>query len=224
MANALSTDMIKPILPGIYEQYGRRKIDVMLSMSHNLIKKHLEDVRITGFSLDKNGNYRFTFNMHAQILVDKSEVGNEEWESVREMYISLTYKGKLMVKEKSRLNKSLVVVHKSAEVSNVKVIGPKDEEMVVEQMMITSAMNVQFEMAISMLKQKEFPLKSPPTPDEIQCLGFKLSDLTVGFNKGYAEFGAAYKKVTEKNERVCSKFLAMLREGPEAFKDLAETM
>lgn len=125
-ANALSTDMIKPILPGIFEQYGRRKIDVMLSLSHNLIKKHLEDVRITGFSLDKNGNYRFTFNMHAQILVDQSAVGNEEWESVREMYISLTYKGKLLVKEQSRRKKSLVVVHKSAEVSNVKVIGPND--------------------------------------------------------------------------------------------------
>ena len=162
--------------------------------------------------------------MNAQILVDKTRMGNEEWESVRELYISLTYKGKLMVKEKSRRNKSLVVVHKSAEVSNVKVIGPGDEEMVVEQMMITSAMNVQFEQAISMLKQKEFPLKSPHTPEEVQCLGFKFSDLTVGFNKGYAEFGAAYKTVTEKNDRICNKFLGMLREGPSAFKDMAASM
>lgn len=132
-------------MPSIYEEYGRRKIDINLSMSHNLIKNHLEGVRMTGVAIDKNGNYRLTFNLHAQFLIDKSSMGKEEWESVRELYISLTYKGKLVVSEKSRRNKTLQIVHKSAEVSQIKVLGKGDEEMVVEQMMITSALNMQFE-------------------------------------------------------------------------------
>lgn len=42
-------------------------------------------------------------------------------------------------------------------------------------------------------------MRTPPTPKEVQCLGFQFSDLTVNFNKGYIEFGAAYKTATEKD-------------------------
>jgi len=58
--------------------------------------------------------------------------------------------------------------------------------------MITSGLNVQFEQMISMMKPKEIPLRNPPTPKEIECLGFKLSNLTVDFKKGYIEFGCGY--------------------------------
>jgi hypothetical protein len=49
----------------------------MFSMSHNLIKDKLEGARITGFALDKNGNFRFTLNLFAQLLIDRT--GGGEW-------------------------------------------------------------------------------------------------------------------------------------------------
>ena len=49
---------------------------------------------MTGFALDKNGNFRFTLNIYAQILVDQSET---EKVNEREIFLGLTYKGKLVV-------------------------------------------------------------------------------------------------------------------------------
>jgi len=68
---SLNTKMVfENLLPDIYETYGNKRFDIMMSLSHNLIKSKLEGARISGFSQDKNGNFRFTFNIYAQILVD----------------------------------------------------------------------------------------------------------------------------------------------------------
>lgn len=53
------------------------------------------------------------------MLVDKTN--NQDWENVREIYLGLTYKGKFVVKEDRPGEKKLIIVHKSAEVSNVKI-------------------------------------------------------------------------------------------------------
>jgi hypothetical protein len=71
-----------------------RPFDLLLSLSHNLIKDKLEGQKMTGFALDKNGNFRFTLNIYAQILVDKTET---EKVNEREIFLGLTYKGKLVV-------------------------------------------------------------------------------------------------------------------------------
>lgn len=170
--------------------------------------------------MDKNGNFRFTFNIFAQILVDKS--GQKTWVNAREIYLGLTYKGKLVVKETRPGEKTLLIVSKSAEVSNVKILNEQGEEVVVEQMMITSGLNVQFEQMISMMKPKEFPLKNPPTPKEIECLGFKLTDVTLDFKKGFMEMGCGYKVVdTPSDPDVCDKFMDALRNGPSEMMNMA---
>jgi hypothetical protein len=190
----------------------------MLSLSHNLIKSKLDGTRVTGFNQDKNGNFRFTFNIHAQILVDMT--GNKDWQNAREIFLGLTYKGKFVVKEDRPGEKKLLIVSKSAEVSNVKIFKEGDEEMVVEQMMITSFLNVQFEQMISTLPPKEYSLKSPPNPKEMECLGFKLSDVTLDFKKGFMQLGCGYKIVNTPNDpKTCENFLDVLRNGPnEAMK------
>lgn len=144
MANALNTKAIfEHIMPDIAEKYGTKRFDVMMSLSHNLLKNNLEGMRVTGFNLDKNGNFRFTFNIYGQILVDMS--GNKKWVNAREIFLGLTYKGKFVVKENRPGEKTLLIVSKSAEVSGVKVLREEGEESVVEQMMVQSFLNVQFE-------------------------------------------------------------------------------
>jgi len=87
-------------------------------------------------------------------------------------------------------------------------------------MMVTSFLNVQFEQMISSLPPKEFSLKNPPNPKEMECLGFKFSDVTLDFKKGFMQAGCGYKKVnTPSDSAVCEKFLDVLRNGPnEAMK------
>lgn len=194
MINSLNSKVVfEHILPDIAQKYGSKRFDVLMSLSHNLLKSQLDGARVTGFSQDKNGNFRFTFNIYGQILIDTT--GNKDYKSVREVFLGLAYKGKFVVKEDRPGEKKLLIVSKSAEVSNVKILQEEGEESVVEQMMITSFMNVQFEQMISAMPPYEFSLKNPPSPKEIECLGFKLSDVTLDFKKGYMQLGCGYKKV-----------------------------
>jgi hypothetical protein len=61
--------------------------------------------------------------------------------------------------------------------SSLKIYNRKDEEMVAEQMMFTAAVNVQLEQLIGMMQPKEVPLVNPPSPKELECLGFKLGEV-----------------------------------------------
>lgn len=44
-----------------------------------------------------------------------------------------------------------------------------------------------------MLPAKEIPLKNPPSPKELECLGFKLGEMDLNFKKGYMEITFGYK-------------------------------
>jgi hypothetical protein len=212
MAKAMNTRIFSTILPDIEKLYGAKRFDVMLSMSHTLIGQNLENAKITGFSLDKNGNFRVNLNLFAQVLVDTT--GNKNWVMVREIYIGLTYKGKFVQKEKDGAN-YLLIVHKQAEVSGVKILDEKSEEMVVEQMMITSGLNVQFEQMLSKMPPKVFPLSAPASPEELDCLGFRLTEINVDFKKGYGELNYGYENVSNpRDPKKCEEFMNALRNGP----------
>jgi|SRR5450830_1024790 hypothetical protein len=93
---------------------------------------------------------------------------------------------------------------KSAEASMVKILKEDGEEMVVEQMVLTSAINVQAENLLKLIEPYNFPLKNPKTPKEMECLGFGLSEMVVEFRKGYMELGCTYKIVKEpRDPKVC---------------------
>ncbi len=77
LSKQLSTRLLEKVLPDLVKEYGRKKFDIMFSMSHNLIKDKLEGARITGFALDKNGNFRLTLNLFAQLLIDRT--GASDW-------------------------------------------------------------------------------------------------------------------------------------------------
>ena len=218
--NEMKTKYIGMLLPEITEEFGDdRNFDIMISLSHSLIKDQLEGQRVTGFNLDKNGNFRFTFNVYAQLLVEKSEARGQ-WQEARAFYIGLTFKGKILVEETNPVNKMMVIMPKTAELSSVKILDAAGEEKVVEQMMLTSAVNVQFEQALKLMRPLEYPMRNPPTPKEMECLGFKLSKANIDFRKGYLEFSCGYKMVREPSDpNLCNTFIDALRNGP---KELLE--
>lgn len=138
----MTTDNLGIVMPDILEEFGPGlKFDVMLSMSHTLMKDKVDSQRITGFNIDKNGNFRFTLNFYAQILVqDKNN--KKGWLNAREVFLGLTLKGKAVIKEITPTDKALVLIAKTAEVSTCKILKNNGEEAVVEQMLITSGFNV----------------------------------------------------------------------------------
>lgn len=80
------------------EEFGEnRMIDFYLSLSHTLISKKIENAKVSGFSIDKNGNFRFQFNFTCTILVEKAHSGGN-FEEARSMYVGLTAKGKFIIK------------------------------------------------------------------------------------------------------------------------------
>lgn len=133
------------------------------------------------------------------------------------MYVGLTAKGKFVVTEKKG-EKVLQITPKGAELSSLKIYNKKDEEMVAEQMMFTAAVNVQLDQLVSMMPAKEFPLINPPSPKELECLGFKLGEVDLKFKKGYLEVSFGYRKVKfPSNPKTCEKFLEYIRRGPQDF-------
>lgn len=66
----MTTDNLGLVMPDILEEFGSKlKFDVMLSMSQTLMRDKVDSQKTTGFNIDKNGNFRFTLNFYAQILV-----------------------------------------------------------------------------------------------------------------------------------------------------------
>ena len=58
-------------------------------------------------------------------------------------------------------------------------------------------------------------MNNPPTPPEMECLGFKLSNADIKFKKGYLEMSCGYKLIDEPSDPdICEKFIRSLREGP----------
>ena len=162
--------------------------------------------------MDKNGNFRFVLNGSATILIQKKR---NEWEEARSMFASLTAKGKVIMKEVSETEKVMVVFPKALELSSLKIFNKDEEEQVMEQMVLTSGLNVQLENLLKMAEPIEIPTNNPPTPAEMECLGFKLSDADIKFKRGYLELSCGYKLIDKpSNPQVCDEFITALREGP----------
>lgn len=142
--------------------------------------------------MDKNGNMRFVLNGSVTILVQKEK---NEWVEARSMFASITAKGKVVTKEVSENEKVMVIFPKALELTSLKIFNKEDESQTMEEMVLTSGFNVQFEQLLKMVEPFEVPMNNPPTPPEMECLGFKLSDADIKFKKGFLEFSCGYKLV-----------------------------
>lgn len=219
MLTELNTTNIGLLIAEVLDEFGADKdVDLYISLSHSLISKKVENAKLSGFQIDKNGNFRFQFNFSVTILVD----GDSGWIEARSMYVGLTAKGKFLITEK-RGEKVLSITPKGLEVSNLKIFNQRDEAMVSEEMMFTTGLNIQLEQFISMMPSKDIPLAKPPSPKELECLGLKLTDMDLKFKKGYLEVTFGYRKVKfPSNPMVCEKFLEYIRRGPSDFLEGAQ--
>merc|ERR1712038_1321346 len=127
-------------------------------MSHSLIAKKLPETKVSGFQMDKNGNFRFILNGSVTLLVQKKK---NEWEEARSIYASITAKGKVITKELSETEKAMVIFPKALELSNLKIFNKEEEAQTMEEMVLTSGFNVQFEQALKMVEPFEIPMNNP---------------------------------------------------------------
>ena len=99
------------------EEFGEDKpMDFYLSMSHSLLANKLDNVKPTGFQMDKNGNFKFVFNISITLLVHNTLTKN--WEEARSMFFSLTAKGKVTTNTTNKHGDNMLrVMPKSAEIS-----------------------------------------------------------------------------------------------------------
>lgn len=139
--------MLAMMMPELSDEFDEnRAIDFRFSASHDLIKDHLPEQRLTGFNIDKNGNFRFTVNVYAQLLVDKT-VDGLQWQNARDFYLGFAVKGKLVIEEMAG-RKDVHIVPKSAELAEIKILDSNGKEQVSAQMMVQSTFNVYFEKLI----------------------------------------------------------------------------
>ena len=66
----MNTSNLGLFIPTIFEEFGENKnLDFYVSLSHSLVANKIKDAKVTGFSFEKNGNFRFQFNFSVTILV-----------------------------------------------------------------------------------------------------------------------------------------------------------
>ena len=103
------------------------------------------------------------------------------------------------------------MVPKNAEMSNVKVLDKNENEMDLEQMLITSAFNVQMDKVFKTIPPYEKAIKDLVMPQELECFHFALEDFSLNFKKGYLEATIGWKHVEEiSNPELCARFNDML--------------
>lgn len=60
----LSTSTIGYAIPSFKQDYGENKnIDIVGSLSHDLIADRIDNLQNSGIQMDKNGNVKFTINV-----------------------------------------------------------------------------------------------------------------------------------------------------------------
>jgi hypothetical protein len=129
----LTTTTVGTVLPQFTEEYGEgKKLDLVITPSHEFFADGIPGSKMTGVYMDKNGNWKVQFNLAAQINMESLP---GMWEPVRNIYLTLVLKFKISMNDKNPLDKTVVISPKNLELSEMKIMNGA-EEMSMEQMMI----------------------------------------------------------------------------------------
>jgi hypothetical protein len=143
----------------------------------------------------------------------------------RKVVIGVTFKGRIQLQDISPEERALLLIPKGAEATMVKVMNSKGEENVVEQMLITSALNLQLEKMVGAMPPRKIPITKTKTHYELECLGFELTDLSANFRKGYFELEQRYRiRDSPLESSFCVKFRESMTKGREKLKESAESI
>ena len=93
---ALDTTVVGKVLPSFLEQYGdkAKNLDASFSFSHKLFKNEFPTAKMSGFQMDKNGNWKVTLNVAATMDLEKKK-RSEEWTKIRDIYVTLDARFKI---------------------------------------------------------------------------------------------------------------------------------
>lgn len=176
----MTTTTLGTVFPDIVEEYGKdKKLDIVLSPSHDLFLDGVPDAKPTGVYMDKNGNWKIQFNLPFQVNIET--FGN--WEPIRNVYVTLVAKAKLTTNS-TESGKVLNFSPKAVTITQL-VIKKGEEEMSMEQMLIESMLNIQLDTLKKMFKN--IPIKIDKAlarmPPQLQCFGIKISDIDFSFKK-----------------------------------------
>jgi hypothetical protein len=214
----LTTSTIGTVLPTFVEEYGaNKKIDLAFSPSHELFKDGFPGSKMSGMYVDKNGNWKLQINLAATINV---ETLPDVWDAVRNLYVTMVFKMKLTQDDSNPFNKKFVFLPKNVEISQLKVLKG-EEEMSMEQMMIQSMVNIQFEQIKKQFKEQEFAIGDiiRRNPKELQCFGFNISDVDISYKKSQMQLGLFYKTIDNPNKAICDAFEEELKKSPQKVFD-----
>ena len=82
----MNTSIIGRVLPTIIEDYGHnRNMDIIVSLSHSLVKDKLTNAKVSGFQVDRNGNFKIIGNVAMDMLIEKDQ-NRGNYEQARECY------------------------------------------------------------------------------------------------------------------------------------------
>lgn len=82
-------------------------------------------------------------------------------------------------------------------------------------MLVQSLIGAQLEQMKKKFKPKPFPLRDFPSPKELSCFGFNLTNIDIKFNDGFIQLDANYISVPETNSFICETLQSSLKASPE---------
>lgn len=122
----LTAKTISSVMPNFKEDFkDATKIDIIGTLSHNSVIEGLENAVPTGLSIDHKGNFVAQVNAVVKIV---AEVNDGEWVDARSMYATVALKGKAFIMNPELENRTLVIVQKSLDLSNLKIYKDDDEQ------------------------------------------------------------------------------------------------
>jgi len=138
----MTTSMLATLLPDFTAEYGDgKKVDVVLSPSHELFQEGIPGSKMTGVYMDRNGNWKVQVNLMAQLLVERMP---GVWDPARSIYLTFLVKVKFMTDASNPFEKYFKIMPKNFEISQIK-ITKDEEEMTGEAVMVQSLINIQLE-------------------------------------------------------------------------------
>jgi hypothetical protein len=105
---------------------------------------------------------------------------------------------------------------KSLSMPIFKVKTPDGEEQFMEQMLVQSMVGFQLDNLKKQFKPAVIPLKKFNNPNELQCLGFNLTNVHVKINKHYLQINGNYIKLNPEdiNKEFCTMFEGAVANSP----------
>jgi len=125
----VTTTNLGAVMPQFVEEYGAgKKIDIVLTPSHNFFLDGFPKAKMSGIYMDKNGNWKLMLNVAFQMNV---ETLPGMWDPIRNVFLTMVAKLKVTTSEVDGV-KYINFLPKTVEMTQLKVIKGESQVMDME--------------------------------------------------------------------------------------------